>query len=85
LVPAPAWGGAQIIWQHGLKESLQPFVDAEDGAIDYGGQHLTVFPEEELIAVFTGWDLLTDAAPGAAPRQLAVRMLPAVKGKGCED
>lgn len=49
-----------------------------------GGQHLVVFPDEELIAVFTGWDLLNDADPNVAPEQLAMRVLPAVKQKSCK-
>src|SRR2546422_5398539 len=28
----------------------------------FGGQRLMVFPEEDLIAAFTGWDILKDPA-----------------------
>lgn len=50
-----------------------------------GGQHLVVFSDEELIAVFTGWDLLNDTDPNAAPNELAMRVLPALKRKSCNS
>lgn len=50
-----------------------------------GGQHLMVFPDEELIAVFTGWDILEDAPPNVAPKQLAMRVLSAVKNERCKE
>ncbi len=42
-----------------------------------GGQHLMVFPDEGLIAVFTGWDILGTMAP----KDLAMRVLPAANSK----
>jgi CubicO group peptidase (beta-lactamase class C family) len=48
--------------------------------IGFGGQRLMVFPEEELIAVFTGWDILKDPDLDAA---LAERLLPALVTKSC--
>ncbi len=48
--------------------------------IGFGGQRLMVFPEEELIAVFTGWDILKDPDVDAI---LAERLLPAVTLKSC--
>jgi hypothetical protein len=39
-----------------------------------------VFPEEKLIVVFTGWEILKDPAP---TKDLVNRLLPAVKQSGC--
>jgi hypothetical protein len=39
-----------------------------------------VFPEEQLIATFTGWDILKDPAIDA---ELANRLLPAVIAARC--
>jgi len=47
----------------------------------FGGQRLMVFPEEQLIAVFTGWQILGDEA---ADRDLAKRILPAMRAPKCE-
>jgi CubicO group peptidase (beta-lactamase class C family) len=44
-----------------------------------GGQTLLVFPQQDLIAVFTGWDLLNE--PDTPP--LVRRLLPAVKAGAC--
>jgi CubicO group peptidase (beta-lactamase class C family) len=46
----------------------------------FGGQRLMVFPEENLIAVFTGWEILKDPAP---TKDLIDRFLPAVKQTAC--
>jgi len=46
----------------------------------FGGQRLMVFPEEELIAVFTGWEILKDEA---GSRDLVDRILPAVRAQNC--
>jgi hypothetical protein len=43
------------------------------------------FPDEELIAVATGWKILEDAPPNVEPRQLAMRVLSAVKNKRCNE
>jgi len=40
-----------------------------------------VFPEEQLIATFTGWDILKDPAIDA---ELANRLLPAVVVARCQ-
>lgn len=50
--------------------------------IGFGGQRLMVFPEEQLIAIFTGWDILQDPAFDA---ELANRLLPAVIATKCRD
>lgn len=49
-------------------------------ALGFGGQRLMVFPDEELIAVFTGWEILKDDAPN---RDLVDRILPAIRTPGC--
>ncbi len=46
----------------------------------FGGQRLMVFAEENLIVVFTGWEILKDPAP---TRDLINRLLPAVKPAAC--
>jgi hypothetical protein len=46
----------------------------------FGGQRLMVFPEENLIVVFTGWEILKDPAP---TKDLIDRLLPAVKQTSC--
>jgi CubicO group peptidase (beta-lactamase class C family) len=46
----------------------------------FGGQRLMVFPDENLIAVFTGWEIIKDDAPAG---DLLKRLLPAVKATGC--
>ena len=68
-------------FQYGFKWWLYPrngkFVWMARG---FGGQRLMVFPEENLIAVFTGWEILKDAAP---TKDLVDRLLPAVKQTAC--
>ena len=46
----------------------------------FGGQRLMVFPEENLLAVFTGWEILKDPA---APKDLVDRLLLAVRQTAC--
>jgi hypothetical protein len=46
----------------------------------WGNQILMVFPEQNLIAVFTGWELLNEAADAEL---LTNRLLPAVKAAAC--
>ena len=95
------WDGKQIVSQDWVKQSLTPFIDAEEGfkygfkwwllprtdrqgfvwmARGFGGQRLMVFPEEDLIAVFTGWEILKDPA---GDRDLVNRILPAVRAQTC--
>jgi CubicO group peptidase (beta-lactamase class C family) len=68
-------------FQYGFKWWLYPlhgnFVWLAWG---FGGQKLMVFPEQGLIVVFTGWEILKD---DAAPRDLVNRLLPAVKQSAC--
>ena len=60
----PRKAGGQLVWM----------------GIGFGGQRLMVFPGEQLIAVFTGWDILHDPAFDA---ELANRLLPAVIATKC--
>jgi CubicO group peptidase (beta-lactamase class C family) len=46
----------------------------------FGGQRLMVFPQEDMIAVFTGWEILKDPPPDS---ELISRILPAVRAQGC--
>ena len=46
----------------------------------FGGQELMVFPEQNLIAVFTGWEILKDSAQ---TKDLIDGLLPAVKPVAC--
>jgi CubicO group peptidase (beta-lactamase class C family) len=48
----------------------------------FGGQGLKVFPEEELLVVVTGWEILKDEMP----EKIAVdHVLAAVKSHGCDS
>ena len=46
----------------------------------FGGQRLMVFPQEDLIVTFTGWEIVHDAAP---TRDLVDRLLPAISTANC--
>jgi CubicO group peptidase (beta-lactamase class C family) len=46
----------------------------------FGGQRMMVFPEEEMIVVFTGWDIIGEPP---ADEELFARLLPALKSKTC--
>jgi CubicO group peptidase (beta-lactamase class C family) len=95
------WDGQQIVSKDWVRQSLAPFIDAEEGfkygfkwwllprtdrqgyvwmARGFGGQRLMVFPEEDAIVVFTGWEILKDPA---ADRELVNRILPAVRTHSC--
>jgi CubicO group peptidase (beta-lactamase class C family) len=49
-------------------------------ATGFGGQELMVFPRQNLIVVFTGWDVLNG---GTDVNLLLPRLLPAVKAAAC--
>jgi len=95
------WNGKQIISRDWVKESVTPFIQAEEDykygfkwwllprkdsrqfvwmARGFGGQELMVFPEEELIVVFTGWDILGATDP---EHEFVSRALAAVRAKNC--
>ena len=46
----------------------------------FGGQRMMVFPEEEMIVVVTGWDILGEPP---TDKELFARLLPALKSKTC--
>jgi Beta-lactamase len=50
-------------------------------ALGFGGQHLLVVPEDDLIMVFTGWNILGDYS---SERDAIERILPEVKQHSCE-
>jgi CubicO group peptidase (beta-lactamase class C family) len=83
LTPAidTGWQGLK----YGFKWWLQPLEDGKEyvwHAIGFGGQRLMVFPSEQLIATFTGWDIIKDPAFDS---ELANRLLPAVRGAACRE
>jgi len=74
---------AEDAFKYGFKWWLLPRKDRQGYvwmARGFGGQRLMVFPEEELIAVFTGWEILKDEAASA---DLVGRILPAVRTPRC--
>jgi CubicO group peptidase (beta-lactamase class C family) len=95
------WDGKQIVSTDWVKQSLAPFMEAEEGfkygfkwwllprtdrtgyvwmARGFGGQRLMVFPEENMIAVFTGWEILKDPAGDG---ELVRQILSAVRPQTC--
>ena len=83
LTPAidTGWQGLK----YGFKWWLQPLEDGKEyvwHAIGFGGQRLMVFPSEQLIATFTGWDIIKDPAFDS---ELARRLLPAVRSAACRE
>lgn len=70
-------------FKYGFKWWLLPETDAQRYvwmARGFGGQRLMVFPEKDLIVVFTGWDIL---GTPVANRELVSRILPAVSARAC--
>jgi len=49
-------------------------------ALGFGGQRLMVFPEEGMIVVLTGWDILGEEEYG---KKIVTRLLTAIKTKDC--
>jgi len=75
---------AEEDYKYGFKWWLLPRTDRHGFvwmARGFGGQRLMVFPEEQMIAVFTGWEILKDEAKD---RDLVNRLLPAVRSS-CHD
>lgn len=75
---------AEQPYKYGFKWWLLPRTDRQGFvwmARGFGGQRLMVFPEEQMIAVFTGWEILKDEA---GDRDLVDRILPSVRTK-CND
>jgi len=97
------WDGKQIVSKEWVKESVTPFIQAEEDyqygykwwllprkdspqlvwmARGFGGQNLIVYPEEQLIVVFTAWDILGTTDP---EHEYVSRMLTAVRAKSCGE
>jgi CubicO group peptidase (beta-lactamase class C family) len=71
-------------FKYGFKWWLLPRTDRQGYvwmALGFGGQRLMVFPEEDLITVFTGWEILKDSAGDA---ELVSRILPMVHAQKCD-
>jgi CubicO group peptidase (beta-lactamase class C family) len=69
--------------KYGYKWWLYPRKDSQNFiwmCLGFGGQRLMVFPKEQLIVVFTGWQILGDEAPIPS---LVDRILPAVHSQTC--
>ncbi len=69
--------------RYGYKWWLYPRQDTKGYvwmALGFGGQRLLVFPEEQLIVVLTGWDILGEPPPD---KDLLARILPAIQYKTC--
>ena len=83
LTPYIDAGGGRVgsEFRYGFKWWLYPL----DGRIvwmarGFGGQKLMVFPQENLIGVFTGWEILKDPAP---TKEFVDRLLAAVEQPAC--
>jgi len=95
------WDGKQIVSKDWVKQSVTPFIIAEEGfkygfkwwllpqadgaryvwmARGFGGQRLMVFPEKDLIIVFTGWTILSEPP---SDQSFVTRILPAVQTQNC--
>jgi CubicO group peptidase (beta-lactamase class C family) len=96
------WGGKQIVSKEWVKQSLTPYISADEGfkygfkwwlyprkeagkyiwmGRGFGGQRLEVFPEENLIVTFTGWEILDDPP---ANHDFVNRVLLAVTNPKCQ-
>ena len=95
------WDGKQMVSKEWVKESVAPFIQAEEDyqygfkwwllprkdsrqfvwmARGFGGQVLIVDPDEELIAVFTGWDILGTSDP---EHEFVARVLASERTRSC--
>lgn len=69
--------------KYGYKWWLYPREDSKGYAwmaLGFGGQRLIVFPEEGMIVVLTGWDILGEGEYG---KEITERLLRALKTKSC--
>jgi CubicO group peptidase (beta-lactamase class C family) len=82
LAPHVDVGGG---WRYGYQWWLAPYGDAPRyawSALGIGGQHLFVFPEDDLVVVITAWHIL-DETRYAGP--LVRKLRPAVREFHCES
>jgi len=75
----------QIDAEEGFKYGYKWWLYSRNGksvwmARGFGGQELMVFPEEQLIAVFTGWEIIKDSA---ATKDLVNGVWTAAKQSSC--
>ena len=71
-------------FKYGFKWWLLPRTDHQGFiwmARGFGGQQLMVLPESNLIAVFTGWEIVKDEAPAV---ELVKRIFTAIRTPSCE-
>jgi CubicO group peptidase (beta-lactamase class C family) len=69
--------------KYGFKWWLYPRKDVNQlvwFALGFGGQRLAVFPQEQLIVAFTGWEVLGTAIRAG---DVVSRILPAVRAPAC--
>jgi CubicO group peptidase (beta-lactamase class C family) len=68
--------------RYGYKWWLLPYPNGDTRFVwagsGFGGQRPLVFPDEDLVAVFTGWNIRAEG-PGLSPREAVDRILSAVK------
>jgi hypothetical protein len=71
-------------WKYGFQGWLIPYGEQQRlawTAWGLGGQYLLVFPDDNLILVFTAWNILDDSPIVA--HDAIQRILPGVHGNGC--
>jgi CubicO group peptidase (beta-lactamase class C family) len=83
VTPSINVSGSAEHFQYGFKWWLYPRPD--NGRLiwmarGFGGQRLMVFPDENLIVTFSGWEIIKDAA---STSDLVSRLLPAIATKTC--
>jgi hypothetical protein len=74
---------AEEDYKYGFKWWLLPRKDSRQFvwmARGFGGQELMVYPDEGLVAVFTGWDILGTSDP---EHEFVTRVLASVRTKSC--
>ena len=81
----PAFDTGEEGSKYGFKWWLFPRPDSDRmiwAAVGFGGQRLMVFPEEDLIVTFTGWNILANESPVGA---FVKRIEPAIRPYDCTE